>query len=151
MSSTLVFNEAYYLSQYADVRAAVAAGLITAKDHWEQFGWREERNPNAEFNTAFYASNNADVVAAKVNYLDHYLANGAAEGRLPNSAWTGTDLTKFDSAAYLAAYPDVAAAGVNALSHYMLFGRFENRTAQLTDGTAIGAATGGTGQTFTSL
>lgn len=154
MSSALQFNAAYYLAQYADVRAAVAAGLITAENHWKQFGWREERNPNVEFNTAFYAANNPDVVGAKVNYLDHYLANGAKEGRKPSAAWASTDLTKFDKAAYLAANPDVAAAKIDALQHYMLFGRFpsENRPgAKLLDGTPVVPPTtgSGTGQTFT--
>ena len=155
--ATMAFDANYYLAQYQDVREAVAAGKITAEQHWKLYGCKEERNPNAEFNTAYYASHNTDVVASGMNYLDHYIKYGSAEAvagkRLPNSSWESIDLTKFDKAAYLAAHQDVKASGMDALQHYMLYGRFEasrDGTAKLIDGTVVTAPKVTTlGETFT--
>ena len=155
--ATMAFDANYYLAQYQDVREAVAAGKITAEQHWKLYGCKEERNPNSEFNTAYYASHNPDVVASGMNYLDHYIKYGSAEAvagkRLPNSSWESIDLTKFDKAAYLAANQDVKASGMDALQHYMLYGRFEasrDGTAKLIDGTVVTAPKVTTlGETFT--
>lgn len=143
--STMFFDADYYLAQYQDVRIAVAAGQMTALQHWENWGWLEERNPNAEFNTAYYAANNPDVVASGMNYLTHYLLYGAAEGRKPNESWDDVDLTAFDKERYLADNPDVAEAGMDALQHYMLYGRFESNRGPvyLEDGTLIDNQTPG--------
>jgi len=152
--ATMAFDANYYLAQYQDVREAVAAGKITAEQHWKLYGCKEERNPNSEFNTAYYAAHNTDVVASGMNYLDHYIKYGSAEAvagkRLPNSSWESIDLTKFDKAAYLSSNPDVKASGMDALQHYMLYGRFEasrDGTAKLTDGTVITPTTP-SGQTY---
>ena len=155
--ATMAFDANYYLAQYQDVREAVAAGKITAEQHWKLYGCKEERNPNAEFNTAYYASHNTDVVDSGMNYLDHYIKYGSAEAvagkRLPNASWESIDLTKFDKDAYLAANQDVKASGMDALQHYMLYGRFEasrDGTAKLIDGTVVTTPKVTTrGETFT--
>ena len=51
--------------------------------HFQTFGWREGRNPNALFDTAGYLATYADVAAAQVNPLDHYNLFGWREGPRP--------------------------------------------------------------------
>ena len=110
------FDPVYYLRHNPDVAAAGVDPLL----HFQIFGWREGRDPNALFDTAGYLAAYQDVAAAGVNPLDHYNAFGWHEGRDPSVG--------FDTASYLAAYPDVAAAGVNPLEHYLAFGVHEGRS-----------------------
>jgi len=98
----------------------VAAAGVDPYQHFQIFGWREGRDPNALFDTAGYLAAYQDVAAAGVNPLDHYNAFGWHEGRDPSVG--------FDTASYLAAYPDVATAGVNPLEHYLAFGVHEGRS-----------------------
>lgn len=130
--SALGFDAAYYLSANRDVAAALAQGTIrSALDHFERFGAREGRNPNAAFDAAYYLAQNPDVRAAVMastfaSAWDHYLAFGATEGRQPSSDQLG-----FDAAAYLAANPDLIRAGYTlqtVLGHYVTYGLLEGRT-----------------------
>ena len=89
----------------------MAAAGVDPYQHFQTFGWREGRDPNALFDTAGYLAAYQDVATAGVNPLDHYNAFGWHEGRDPSVG--------FDTASYLAAYADVAAAGVNPLTHYL--------------------------------
>ena len=111
------FDAEYYLLQNPDVRAAGADPL----QHFNAFGWREGRNPNAVFDTAGYLSHYADVRAVGINPLQHYEQFGWLEGRDPSAA--------FDTLKYIAAYPDIAAAHVNPLDHYLNSGIYEGRSA----------------------
>jgi hypothetical protein len=99
----------------------VAAAGVDPYQHFQQFGWKEGRNPNAFFDTAGYLSNYADVKAANVDPLDHYNQFGWHEGRDPSSG--------FDTTSYLANYADVDAAHVNPLTHFLQFGMNEGRAA----------------------
>lgn len=110
-------DELYYLSTNPDVFAAKA----NAQTHYDAYGWREGRNPDAFFDTTGYLATYDDVAAAGVNPLTHYLTYGWTEGRDPS--------TRFDGDSYLAAYSDVRAAGVNPLVHYLAYGRAEGRDA----------------------
>ncbi|XKH59404.1 hypothetical protein LG290_12025 [Halomonas sediminis] len=141
------FNEEYYLAQNPDVAEAVANGTIqSGLSHWENMGFKENRNPNENFNTAEYLEANPDVAAAVqdgMNPLNHFLNLGAAEGRAPNAAYAEI-AAGFDSDAYLAANPDVAnaidaGANLNAYKHWVLFGQFEEGRpeATLTDGRSV--------------
>ena len=49
--------------------------------HFVEHGWREGRDPSAEFSLAQYRAANPDVEAAGVNPLVHYLLLGRSEGR----------------------------------------------------------------------
>ncbi len=124
-----LFDSAFYLAANPDV----AAAGVDPRQHFDEFGWREQRDPNALFDTGFYLAQNPDVAAAGVNPLGHYLAFGGGEGRDPSAI--------FDSSLYLAANPDVAAAGVNPLQHFLDFGAAEGRLAPVTGLTAQGLAT----------
>ena len=75
------------------------------------------------FDKVYYAAHNPDVVAAGIDPLAHYRANGWHEGRNP-SAW-------FDTSYYLAQNPDVKAAGVDPLIHFETLGWKEARDPSL--------------------
>ncbi|PHK94877.1 hypothetical protein CR162_10570 [Pseudoroseomonas rhizosphaerae] len=110
-----LMDAAFYFARNPDV----AAAGMDPQAHFDQFGWREGRDPNAWFDLDYYLANNADVAAAGVNPVQHYLEFGWTEHRDPSAAFSGD--------AYLAANADVAAAGVNPLAHYLQFGIGENR------------------------
>jgi len=52
-----------------------------AAAHYAARGWREGKDPNSEFSTAWYLAVNRDIAAAGVNPFVHYLAHGRREGR----------------------------------------------------------------------
>jgi hypothetical protein len=111
-----LIDPAFYATRNLDVFAAGGAAT-----HYDNYGWREGRDPSAWFSTNGYLLGNRDVLAAGVNPLSHYELYGWREGRDPSAA--------FDNEIYLARNPDVAAAGVNPLRHYIQYGRAEGRAA----------------------
>jgi Ca2+-binding RTX toxin-like protein len=111
----LLFDTLYYLSANSDVYHAGVDALA----HFNQFGWREGRDPNEFFDTSSYLAVNRDVAAAGINPLDHYHQVGWREGRDPSA--------DFDTTLYLLNNPDVAAAGMDPLLHYLEFGMKEGR------------------------
>jgi len=64
------------------------------------------------FDRRAYRAAYRDVATGDLDPLDHYIAQGAAEGRSSGS--------RFDAAGYLARTPDVAAAGANPLFNHLL-------------------------------
>ena len=109
------FDASYYLSHNSDVAASGMDPFL----HYQQFGWKEGRNPDAFFDIAYYLSHYSDVAAAHIDPLAHYESNGWKEGRNPSAA--------FDTNAYLAANTDVKLAGLDPLDHYLMFGQAEHR------------------------
>jgi len=73
------FDENYYLANNQDV----AEKGIDAYRHFSDHGWKEGRDPSAEFQTNFYLSTNPDVQKSGINPLQHYLTKGKQEERLP--------------------------------------------------------------------
>ena len=149
MSSAVTFDQSFYLTNNADVVLAISQGhFANALDHYNRFGGKELRAPNASFNPSYYAINNADVLNAVSsgvfpNVFAHFQAFGESENRAPN-----VNLASFDATAYLAANADVAAAVTagtftSALDHFLSFGQNENRT-----GSGVTEAVN-PGQTFT--
>jgi glucose/arabinose dehydrogenase len=108
-----LIDDLFYYAKYHDVWTAGA----DADAHYNSFGWREGRDPNAFFSHGIYLSANPDVRG--VNPLAHFDTIGWQEGRLLS--------LNFDPAHYLAANPDVAAAHVDPLLHYLQFGYQEGR------------------------
>ena len=49
--------------------------------HYLLYGWKEERNPSAEFSTYLYLEANKDLNRFGVNPLLHYELIGKKEGR----------------------------------------------------------------------
>ncbi|OAS26666.1 hypothetical protein [Methylobacterium platani] len=109
-------GDAFYAIRNPDVRAAG----VDAEQHYDRYGWREGRDPDAFFSTNGYRAANPDVRAADVNPLQHFDQAGWREGRDPSAA--------FDTGLYLKNNPDVAAAGIDPLAHYLQYGRAEGRT-----------------------
>ena len=133
MSASAIFDENYYLTNNADVVVAISQGFFSsALQHFNLFGGKELRAPNATFNPQYYAINNADVLNAVAsgifpNVFAHYQEFGEKENRAPS-----TDYASFDATAYLAANADVAAAVTagsfaSALDHFIAFGQAEAR------------------------
>ena len=87
--------------------------------HFIEVGWREGKDPNPYFSTAYYMKNYPESIKPGTNPLTHYLNKGWHERKNPN--------VFFDSAGYLLQYPDVARAGINPLTHYINFGTHEGR------------------------
>ena len=131
-----LFDEAFYLNSYPDVRTAVQAGIIpSGRSHFLSSGIREGRTRISRFYRddveARYLTDNPDVATAVASEgfasgLQHYLGNGEGEGR---SLFPGG----FDEAWYRRRYPDVnqaIAQGVftSGLEHYLAFGRDETRS-----------------------
>ena len=112
------FDRAYYLSANADV----AAAGIDPWQHYQQYGWREGRNPNGLFDVKFYLSTYRDVAAAGIEPLTHYMQYGWREFRDTSAA--------FSTVAYLSKYADVRAAGINPLVHFINDGMREGRTLE---------------------
>ena len=59
----------------------MAASGANPLAHYENFGWKEGRDPSSWFDTLGYLAHNPDVVGW--NPLDHYLQAGVFEGRTP--------------------------------------------------------------------
>ena len=153
------FDATYYLNQNADVLKAINAGAFStvgdvngdgvvnyidkALFHFNQFGWKEGRNPNSTFDVTYYLAQNQDVKFSAVNPFTHFMNFGADEGRAPNANIPSSK--NFDSTTYLAQNSDLSIAGYttsNAYKHYVIFGEFEGRVAKTTAGDTINV-TGG--------
>ena len=123
-----LIDDLFYYSQYHDVWTA----HVEADTHFNTYGWHEDRNPNAFFNTALYLSLYQDVKNAGVNPLNHFDTSGWIAHRIPSF--------NFDPDRYLADNPDVAAAHIDPLEHFLHFGAQEGR--QPTAPTGLIAANG---------
>ncbi len=110
-----LFDAAWYLATYADVRSSG----IDAWNHYRKFGVVEGRDPNPLFDTDWYLARNPDVRQRGMDPLLHYLRVGAPDGRDPSPS--------FDSAWYLDQNPDVRVVGLNPLLHYLRSGQHEGR------------------------
>lgn len=144
--ATAGFNSTYYVQTYPDVLIALSRGTTdvkTAEEHFEKYGAKEGRNPNANFDSTYYLANNPDVLNAVragtyASAYDHYIRNGGKEGRVPSAA-----LANFNGTAYLAANSDLTGkyTAANVLEHYVLYGAAEGRsggTAQQVTGNYVG-------------
>lgn len=123
------FDSEYYLLANHDVGRAVRGSSNPAEaayQHYQTFGWREGRNPNAYFDTSAYLAAYQDVKGANIDPLMHYDTAGWREGRDPSG--------RFDTSSYLTANPDVAALDVNPLQRFLTSGALEGRLP-LGDGT----------------
>ena len=67
-----LFDSEYYLSQNEDVKKA----KINPIKHYLKFGWKEGRNPSADFNGNEYLNKRPDVRVSGICPLVHYLKFG---------------------------------------------------------------------------
>ena len=50
--------------------------------HYEQYGWRESRDPSLLFSDSKYLAGYPDVQAARIDPLQHFIQYGQVEGRM---------------------------------------------------------------------
>ena len=74
------------------------------------------------FDSEWYLQQYPDVRISRQEPIEHYLLNGAQEGRNPSAT--------FDTNWYLNSYPDVRAVGINPLVHYIEHGEAEGRVTK---------------------
>jgi glycosyltransferase involved in cell wall biosynthesis len=72
-------DENFYKTIYLDV---AQAGL-EAGEHYQQSGWREGRQPSAEFNTIWYLHTYPEAIQPGVDPLTHYVREGEKRGYKP--------------------------------------------------------------------
>lgn len=70
------FSEAYYTAAYPDV----AESEIDPLHHYVRYGWRENRNPSAEFDTWFYNKSYPQHAVGPAGGFLHYVRNGQSLG-----------------------------------------------------------------------
>ncbi len=138
-----VFNAQYYLSRYADLKAAYGTDAAAALHHFVEYGMAEGRQASAEFNLSIYKENYADLQNAfgsdNVLYYLHYMNYGKTEGRkaatkLPSTVYEGTDYSSVYNYEYYRennvdlarAYGDVSD---KFLEHFVKYGMTEGRQA----------------------
>jgi glycosyltransferase involved in cell wall biosynthesis len=71
------FDEAYYLKQSPEIQASD----VDPFEHYMRVGWREGRDPSAEFSTSFYLRCEQDIVDAGINPFVHWVMYGIGEKR----------------------------------------------------------------------
>jgi glycosyltransferase involved in cell wall biosynthesis len=74
-----LFDESFYFSMYPDLRLTLAPGAGIR--HYCERGWREGKNPSADFDTRSYLATYSDIRDAGLNPFWHYVVAGAAELR----------------------------------------------------------------------
>lgn len=126
------FDAEFYAAQYADM-CGNADDLAL---HYHKHGWREGRNPAADFETSYYLQTNPELADAGVNPLLHYAKIGSRFGqprtRPLKERVDPRDIKAvrhaFNPAFYRAMNPDVDVDTDDALLiHYMAIGWRERR------------------------
>ncbi len=131
------FDEYFYRRKYPEI------GLdVDALGHYTDIGWREGKDPSAEFSSTAYLQANAHVAVLDVNPLYHRLLTRAAldelaqrnaakgvqqSGNADRGHVLETLRADFDAKYYLSNHPDVANAGADPLWHYANYGWREGR------------------------
>lgn len=137
------FDTTYYLDRYDDVRAVAASAVaFDALDHYVEMGWKEGRDPNADFSTEYYIQANPDVSTSGINPFFHFLTIGRRKGLSPSlkkrSAGSASDLIyeviakEFDCEYYLRTNRDIARVkeankDFDPIAHYITNGWREGR------------------------
>lgn len=109
-----LFDPTFYLICNPDVREARQDPL----DHYRSCGWRERRNPNLYFNTAWYIAGAGALRLEDENPLVHYYLRGEPAGFAPSP--------HFDPAWYAAYY--ALPEGRSALAHYLALRRTQSHS-----------------------
>lgn len=146
-----MFNSAYYLAKYPDVKAS----KMNAWEHYDKYGRSERRFPNkrAELladpamtevvingkavlvDERYYYIKYPDVKNAGMPASEHFTRFGYKEGRFPNALveFRGDFVSYeelfelFDEKFYAARYPDVRRSNAEPWEHYLQIGIKEGR------------------------
>ncbi|MBY0610691.1 MAG: hypothetical protein K2P80_00755 [Beijerinckiaceae bacterium] len=123
-----LFDPDYYLAGSPDIRAQ--SDLV---GHYLMEGWREGRQPSAEFDADAYLGAYPDVAKEGINPLLHWIETGRGEGRklppcpLPREERAGVvrrirESGWFDAAFYQRQAPWLHSTGGDPVLHYLLHG-----------------------------
>ena len=148
-----LFDPYWYGSKYD-----VAGGAAAALSDYLSAGRAFERDPHALFDTEWYVSQCAGLIASGESPLLHYLREGAREGRSPHPLfdpafyrhqrpehsatyanplldylcdegnWDTAPHPLFDGGRYRQLNPDVVAGRINPLQHFLQSGASEGRS-----------------------
>ncbi|MBQ8924577.1 MAG: hypothetical protein IJ053_07250 [Lachnospiraceae bacterium] len=151
---TAVFDPIYYLNTYSDIQKAFGDDQQKAFAHFLNYGMKEGRRGNADFNVYAYANRYTDLQKTFGNNLPLYYRHYAQFGKRENrncSAYAGSDIRNsklnftyvnrvvngvdysagFDAIYYLNTYSDLKKAyGDNqqkAFDHFLNYGIKEGR------------------------
>ncbi len=118
------YDEAVYLDQNSEVKEAIEQGeIISGFDHFCSIGYEKlfykVIQESELFDTSYYLSEYIDVKQSGEDPLEHYMMNGAREGKNPSKI--------FDTKFYRTHYQDVREGGLNPLYHYIMIGKREGR------------------------
>lgn len=133
VETLLGYDDEHYQNPYA----YVDDGTQTAQEHYLTVGWREGRNPSAEFDTVFYYMSISGLSNPEMCPLLHF---NSAGGQLPRNRAEALErglpdpdaeelvaslpqLSElFDAEYYVRRYPDAMMADVPPLHHFLLHG-----------------------------
>jgi len=126
-----LFDEAFYLRQYPDVKAVVdAGGFASGYEHFMANGQYKNRRPSAFFDQYYYLRKNPDVAAAVAaggfaSAYEHFLLNGHTQARRFSRF--------YNEGFYRRQNPDVdalVAAGTygSGYEHFVRIGQFQQRS-----------------------
>ena len=73
--------ESFDPEYYAENNPDITCSRNELFDHFMQQGWKEGRNPSANFSTSFYLTQYPDIKQAGINPFTHWLVAGQKEGR----------------------------------------------------------------------
>lgn len=118
-----VFDAEFYLETYADIREAG----IDPYQHYLNRGWREGRDPSADFDTKFYIARHLWRSKDGACPLLHYDSVGKAGGLVASNPNPDGAKGLFDAGFYLETYADVREAGIDPYQHYLNRGWREGR------------------------
>ena len=104
-----LFNIGYYLKNNTDLRLTGQDPLI----HYLFHGYKENRDPNPDFDSNYYTRSNLDVQKTKINPLIHYSLYGNDEGRR-------TVNPAFNAKHHTNVYSDMKNSKLNPLVHHNL-------------------------------
>ena len=117
ISASSYFDAEWYYEHNPDVKNA---GKDAAK-HYLTIGWKEGRNPSADFDNNEYLRRHPELLTMDVNPLIYYLVvenNAASEYKLslnPKKVY-------FDAKWYAKKYPDYVKESTSPYRHYLKFG-----------------------------
>lgn len=122
-----LFDQIFYLNRYPDV----AEAKVDPAEHYLLHGWKEGRDPSAQFSTLDYLDHHDNGASRSINPLVHHTKSKQkklrSKKRLADEIAELQRSDLFDEEYYLSRYPDVAAAKINAAHHYLAFGWREGR------------------------
>lgn len=146
---SVIFDAEYYLNNNPDVKNAVGSNVLSAFDHFINYGIREGRQSSSTFHITSYRNRYPDLRAAFGNdvfaYAIHYIQHGKNEGRVATgssfiavTSYGGVDYSLvYDFEYYINRYSDLKAAfgetgDIKAIEHFVRFGLQEGRIGKST-------------------